>query len=201
MLFVVLAIAIGAYLFFTGGTGPVAPVADTKNIEAKIGSALSKNGADMETFSGKLPVTLEDSGVNSAIKAASFPALKRDLAALQSDAKGAQEKGLLAIYQNAVALSETKYDLLKKTQQLSIEVEGKDAAEACKYRDRLDALNIDYTTFFVSLTDLSVQGLDYSKKYGADMPLDLNTSEERGILDSISLLAGLYNENCVGVTA
>ncbi len=195
---VVLGLAAGAYYFLTGGNGTEPPATGTQGMQAKISVVFSRNGADIKAFSGALPVSLGEDSVDTKIKPASFTALKSGLSGLQTEAKTAQEKSLLSLYQSAVALTETKYDLLRKTQQLSNEVEGKDASQACMYKDRLDALSLDYTKFFVSLTDLSVQELDYSKKYGKPAPLGLGSDEERGTMDSLTLLSMLYNKNCTG---
>ena len=198
-----LALIAGGYIFLFGnGKNPAAAGGETKSIEAKIESVLAKNGTGMKDFSGKLPVEIAGDEVTTKIKPASFPSIKSGLASLTADAKSAQEKDLLSIYQSAVLLSETKYDLLRKAQQLSSEINGKTQSEACAYQDRVNSLNLKYTVFFISLNSLSMQELDYSQKYSSPKPLGaLNADEERKTMDSLSFLSELYNSSCTGVVA
>ncbi len=193
MLIIALVLAIGIGVYFFLGQKPPTPGGDTKGVEGAIDSVFAKQGISRQSFFGALPVRLEESGVDSKIKPSSLTGLSKDLNALSSQAKTGQEKSLVAIYAQAAALSEKKYDLLAKLQQLSSEIQGKDRQAACAYKERLDALNLAYTDFFVALTNLSLQEIEYAEKYGEKKPLGISIDEERGTMDSLSFLSELYS--------
>jgi len=167
---------------------------EIKQTNDKINATLGNYGLSDQSFKNRLLVWVESDGIKSSVSREKMAELEQDLKDLQQQTAQEQSKTLVGIYVKDVSLSIEKQGILEDAKTFSAGIN--DSNKMCQGKAEFAAVKEKFGLFYLELNTLVLDEVDYSTKFNAEKPLDLNIDEENTLYSALDLIQTGIDNAC-----